>query len=176
MNDNFYRLLRSRFPDENSQPCLQTPSRLYSYAEAEQAAARFANALLQEGLVKGDRILVQVHKSPQSLFLYLGCLQAGLIYVPLNTAYTSTELQYFLTDAEPGMVVCDPGNFQQMSKLASRQNQRPVVRTLNENGEGDLAVAARAASCRTEITSCTKNDVAVIIYYIGYHWRAEGRP
>ena len=80
----------------------------FTYADLERETARFATLLTGLGLVPGDRVAAQVDKSPQGLFLYLGCLRAGLAFLPLNTAYQRDELDYFLRDAEPRAVVCRP--------------------------------------------------------------------
>lgn len=174
MNDNFYNLLQSKFPRDGSQPCLETQHVTHSYADLEEEAGRCANALRQAGLVKGDRVAVQVHKSPQNLFLYLGCLQAGLIYLPLNTGYTRTELEYFMADAEPGMVICDPGKLQQVSGIASRQKHIPQVRTLDAHGAGSFTDAARSTHSKGETATCTKDDIAVILYTSGTTGKPKG--
>ncbi|KAA5610062.1 malonyl-CoA synthase [Rhodovastum atsumiense] len=83
-------------------------ARSVTYAQAEETTLRLATALRQMGLVPGDRVAVQVRKSPEAFLLYLACLRGGYVFVPLNTAYTLAELDYFLRDAEPGLFVCRP--------------------------------------------------------------------
>ena len=90
----------------------------FSYGDVDAQAARYANCLLDTGLHRGDRVAVQVEKSVQSLFLYLACLRAGLVYLPLNTAYRSSELDYFLRDAEPGLIVVRPENESVMNEVS----------------------------------------------------------
>ena len=110
MSDNLYDLFRSRFPADRSRPFIETETgRVYSYADMEAASGRYARLLSALGVRKGDRVAVQVEKSAEAIFLYLACLRAGAVYLPLNTAYTRHEIEYFVTDAEPGVIVCRPG-------------------------------------------------------------------
>src|SRR5258708_8441492 len=82
--------------------------RTHTRADLARESARFAGMMVKAGAVRGDRIAVQVDKSPASLFLYLGCLRAGLVYLPLNIAYQRGELPYFLQDAHPRIVASTP--------------------------------------------------------------------
>ena len=79
-----------------------------SYSEFLGQTAQYANALATIGVLPGDRVAVQIEKSAQALALYAGCIQAGAVFLPLNTAYTAAELEYFLTDSRPALFVCDP--------------------------------------------------------------------
>ena len=77
-------------------------------SELHQLSGRIANVLANHGVVAGDRVAMQTEKSVPALALYLACLRAGALFLPLNTAYTAAELDYFLGDAEPRVFVCDP--------------------------------------------------------------------
>jgi len=108
MNANLYALLRSRFPDDRSAPCLILPGgAAISYGEMEAGAGRLATLLQAKGVRPGDRVAVQTAKSPAAVMLYLACLQTGAVLLPLNTAYTPAEVAYFLGDAEPRLFVQD---------------------------------------------------------------------
>ena len=97
MNDNLYSLFESRFPADRTRPLLiLEDGREISYGEAEETCARYASFLAGLGLAPGDRVAVQVEKSPEALLLYLACLRAGLVYLPLNSAYQQGEVGYFL--------------------------------------------------------------------------------
>src|ERR1043166_8726016 len=111
MNANLYALLRSHFPEEPGQPCILMPGgRVIHYDELDAASARIAHALVEGGCVPGDRVSAQTEKCWQALALYLACLRAGLVYLPLNTGYQKNELSYFFADAEPAAIVCRPEN------------------------------------------------------------------
>src|SRR6186713_1670534 len=108
-NANFYAVLDASFSSNATRVALEAQSGAkFSYAEIGREVERYAGALYALSLQPGDRIAVQLEKSPQSLFLYLACLRAGLIYVPLNSAYRPAELSYFLADAEPSAIVVGP--------------------------------------------------------------------
>src|SRR5689334_6577373 len=98
MNDNnLYTLFESRFPADRKRPLLiLEDGGEMSYADAHSASARYASLLASLGLVPGDRVAVQVEKSPEALLVYLACLRAGLVYLPLNSAYQQGEIGYFL--------------------------------------------------------------------------------
>jgi malonyl-CoA/methylmalonyl-CoA synthetase len=106
---NLYDLLASRFPADRSKPCfLLSDGRAISYGELESGAAHVAGRLAAEGVAPGDRVALQAEKSPESIMVYLGVLKAGAVYLPLNGAYTATEVDYFLGDAEPKVFITDP--------------------------------------------------------------------
>ena len=113
MTANLYQQIRAGAPTDLAAPCLETPDgRRFSYGDLERLSGRIANALQGWGVVPGDRVAVQVAKSPEAVFLYLACLRMGAVYLPLNTAYTLPELDYFFGDAEPAVDRLRSGNGQ----------------------------------------------------------------
>ena len=145
--------------------------RTLSRADLARESARFARMMVEAGAVRGDRIAVQADKSPASLFLYLGCLRAGLVYLPLNTAYQRGELSYFLEDAQPKVVVCRPQSFELMRELSAGHAR---VFTLDEDGRGSLADAAAVLAGEFETVDSEPDDLAVIIYTSGTTGRSKG--
>ena len=130
MPDNlFTRVLAA--PDHGRDFLRSAGGPALSYRDAFAAAARLAHVLVRHGAKPGDRVAVQVEKSPAALLLYLACLRAGLVYLPLNTGYTPAELAYFVQDAEPCLFVCSDGN---REKIAAHL---PAVRflTMSDNGQ-----------------------------------------
>src|SRR3990167_5633731 len=89
-------------------PLIITKTMHYTFADIDAQSAQFAHHLIQLGVKQGDRIAVQVEKSAQNLLLYLACLRAGVVFLPLNNTYTEEELSYFFDDAKPCLIVCDP--------------------------------------------------------------------
>src|ERR1700721_381970 len=105
MDESLFAQMRTAMPEGN-RPFLRTPDgRHFSYDDMLMRSAQFANSLHAAGVRPGDRLAVQVENSAEALLLYLACLRAGAIYVPLNPAYTPAEMSYFLADAEPACVV-----------------------------------------------------------------------
>ena len=142
MNDNLYALFESRFPADRDQPLLWLDSgAALSYAQTDAGSARYASLLSGLGLAPGDRVAVQVEKSPEALLLYLACLRAGLAYLPLNSAYQQGEIGYFLENAEPRAVVAQPKSMRWLHPLASRVGVRHLL-SLDERGRGSLSEAA----------------------------------
>ena len=143
-----------------------------TYAALCEGSARLANVLTSAGLVPGDRVAVQVEKSARCLLLYLACLRAGLVYLPLNTAYTLVELAYFVGDAEPKMIVCDPSVLLGVQEIAAGVGAR--VETLDEAGRGSLADLADAASPEFATVPRADDALAAIVYTSGTTGRSKG--
>ena len=139
-----------------------------SYADLDQRTGQLAARLQALGAGVGDRIVVQVEKSPENVLLYLAALRAGLVYVPLNTAYTAAELAFFLGDAEPAVVVCRPADQQVVQGLM--QGGRLV--TLGADGTGSLL--AELPDDPLPVAHRAPNDLAAILYTSGTTGRSKG--
>ena len=112
MSENLFELLAARFPADRSAPCfILSDNSEISYAGLESAAAHVAARLIAEGVRSGDRVALQAEKSPEVIMIYLGVLMAGAVFVPLNAAYTKSEIAYFLEDASPKVFITDPPTF-----------------------------------------------------------------
>ena len=141
-DSNFYSLIERRFPSDLDSACIETADGLvYSWNDLHHASGRLAHWLDSLRLPAGARVAVQVEKSPECLMLYLATLRAGLVYLPLNTAYQQAEIEYFLADAEPDVLVCTPARLAELEPLARRARCRHVV-TLGEARDGSLLDAA----------------------------------
>src|SRR5690606_24644693 len=109
LDENLFSILRGKWPEAGKTFLETGAGRQIAYGELDGETARLANAIVACGVKPGDRVAVQTEKSPEALLLYLACLRAGAAYLPLNTAYTPAEVEYFVGDAEPALVVCRPG-------------------------------------------------------------------
>jgi len=143
-----------------------------TYGDILGLAGRLAGVLVARGVKPGDRVAVQVEKSVTALVLYLATIRAGAVYLPLNTAYTLTELEYFINDAEPKLVVCDPGRRGGVASIAA--DVGATVETLDASGEGSLAEAAVGMPEAFEIASRRGEDLAAILYTSGTTGRSKG--
>jgi malonyl-CoA/methylmalonyl-CoA synthetase len=170
MNANLYALLRDHFPEDAEQPCVLIPGGpVIHYDDLDAASARIAHALIDAGCRVGDRVAVQTEKCPQSLALYLACLRAGLVYLPLNTGYQKGELAFFFADAEPIVVVCRPDAEQAITEL------RPQATVLTlDHAAGTLLDRADKQSDRFETVVSKADDLAAILYTSGTTGRSKG--
>ena len=174
MNENLYTLFESRFPADRGRPLLHSDDfSAMSYRQAEEGSARYASLLTSLGVAPGDRVAVQVEKSPEALLLYLACLRAGFVYLPLNSAYQEGEITYFLENAEPAAVVAQPRSLVWLQPLAARLGIRHVF-SLDENGKGTLPDAAAGAASRFTTVERCGDDLAAILYTSGTTGRSKG--
>jgi len=157
-NDDFF-LIR---PDGSS----------ISYRAFSQGVRSAAGALKKSGLGKGDRLALQVDKSVAALEIYGACLMSGVIFLPLNTAYTSEEIEYFLNDAEAGVFVCDPERAPAFAPIADRHNI--TLLTLSRDGTGTFADMARSSSPVEIAIPCVSDDTAALLYTSGTTGRSKG--
>jgi malonyl-CoA/methylmalonyl-CoA synthetase len=173
-NDNLFAALRAAFPADLQQAAVETEDgSVYSWSDLERASAMLANLLQSLKLPAGARIAVQVEKSVEAMLLYLATLRAGYVFLPLNTAYQSAEIEYFIDDAEPAVVVCSGRNFGWVSKLAFKAGTRHVF-TLNDDRTGSLLERAAHHSDRQEVVPRAADDLAAILYTSGTTGRSKG--
>ncbi len=173
MSGNLFDLIRSRIADHGA-TFIETPdgSRI-TYSDMLRETGKLANILVLRGVEPGDRIAVQTEKSPQALFLYLAAARTGAVYLPLNTAYMFAELDYFIGDAEPAMIVCDPAKRAGVAELAVKHKVLSVD-TLDADGRGSLSEAARAAPAEFADVPREEDDLAAILYTSGTTGRSKG--
>ena len=173
-NHNLFSALRAAFPHDLQAQAIETDNGLsYTWHDLERATAMMANLLASLNLPEGARIAVQVEKSVEALVLYLATLRAGYVFLPLNTAYQSAEIEYFIGNAEPAVVVCSGSNFGWVSKIAFTAGTNWVF-TLNDDRTGSLL--ERAASCSDQHSVAVKaaDDLAAILYTSGTTGRSKG--
>ncbi len=178
MNANLFCALRAAFPKDLDTTAIETGDGpgsplYYTWGDLERATARMANLLDSLGLPAGSRIAVQTEKSVEALMLYLAVLRAGHVFLPLNTAYQAAEIEYFIGNAEPAVVVCSPHNFTWISRLAFKAGTQHVY-TLDEQRGGTLL--DRASFHADTHTPAVKqpDDLAAILYTSGTTGRSKG--
>ena len=143
------------------------------YDDVDKTSAKFANLLKDLGVMPGDRVSVQVEKSPQSLCLYLACLRAGFVYHPLNMAYKAAELEYFLGNAEPAAVICDPQILTSTHAIADATGVSHVL-TLAADGSGTLAEQSRDSATEFDVVQSGSDDTAALLYSSGTTGKPKG--
>ena len=176
-NDNLFVTLRAAFPadlDAVAVETADTPAPLhYTWRDLERGTAMLANLLASLDLPPASRIAAQVDKSVEAMMLYLAVLRAGHVYLPLNTAYQAGEIEYFVGNAEPAVVVCAKRNFGWVSRIAFNAGVRHVY-TLDDDRTGTLLDRAAFQPDVHEPAAARGDDLAVIVYTSGTTGRSKG--
>ncbi len=176
-NNNLFAVLRAAFPldlDATAIETADTPTPLYyTWRDLERGTAMLANLIDSLRLPLQSRIAVQTDKSVEALMLYLAVLRSGHVFLPLNTAYQAGEIEYFIGNAEPAMVVCSGRNFGWISKLAFKAGTHHVF-TLNDDRTGTLLDRAAFFADTHEPAARGVDDLAAILYTSGTTGRSKG--
>lgn len=173
-SQNLFAVLRAGFPAALDDVAIETDNGLlYSWRDLERSSAMMANLLQSLNLPDGARIAVQVDKSVEALVLYLASLRAGYVFLPLNPAYQSAEIEYFVGNAEPAVVVCSSRNFGWVSKIAFQAGTQNVF-TLNDDRTGSLLDRAAHCSDQHQVSPQSADDLAAILYTSGTTGRSKG--
>jgi len=172
MTNHLFDAFRSRMPAPGRLLMETDDGRSISYGDMLARSAQMAHALLQLDVEPGDRVAVQIEKSPEAALLYLACVRAGAVFLPLNTAYTLTELAYFFQDAAPRVVVCDPSKATEIGRLV--ESSGAAVVTLDRDGQGSLTDQASRQSGEFHDVERGAEDLAAILYTSGTTGRSKG--
>ncbi|MFG5860571.1 malonate--CoA ligase [Metapseudomonas sp. CR1201] len=174
MNQSLFAEVGKHLPSDLSKPFIRTPEGGgYSYADMLRSTSQFAHALVELGVQPGDRVAVQVDKSPETVMLYLAVLRVGAVYLPLNSGYTGDELRYFLDDAEPSLLVCAPA-FEAQARELAKVSGVAHVETLGNAGDGSLMERVQGKPGRFVDVPRTSSDLAAILYTSGTTGRSKG--
>ncbi len=175
LDQNLYTCFRDRRPTDPSALFLRADRGSLAYGDLDGETGQYAAALAACGVSPGDRVVVQVGKSMEFVLLYLACLRVGAVFVPLNPAYTPTELAYFLDDAKPQVLVCDP-DADATHDLAALAGEAGIGHclTLGMDGSGSLPEAAAALPPSDDIIHRERDDLAAILYTSGTTGRSKG--
>jgi malonyl-CoA/methylmalonyl-CoA synthetase len=176
-DQNLFNALRSAFPVELDAVAVEcadsaTPLR-YTWRDLDRGSAMIANLFAHLGVVHGSRVAVHCDKSVEALMLYLAVLRAGLVYLPLNNAYQAGEVDYFIGNAEPAIVVCARRNFGWISKLAFGHGVGHVF-TLDDDRSGTLLDRAAFHPDQHRVVPRAADDLAAILYTSGTTGRSKG--
>jgi malonyl-CoA/methylmalonyl-CoA synthetase len=180
-NSNLYATLRDGFPDALDSTAIEladgfgesdTPLR-YCWRDLERASAMIANLIDSLDLPPQSRVAVQVDKSVEALLLYLAVLRSGHVFLPLNSAYQAAEIEYFIGNAEPALVVCTPKAFGWLSKIAFKAGTAHVF-TLGDDRRGSLLERAAQHADTHAVAKRSADDLAAILYTSGTTGRSKG--
>ncbi|NMO01085.1 AMP-binding protein [Gordonia sp. TBRC 11910] len=166
---SIYQSFTDRVAERPDATLFELPDgRTISYAQTAQTVHQIAARLRADGVAPGDRVAMQVGKSPEAIALYLAVLAIGGVFLPLNTAYTGAEMDHFLTDAQPRVLVCAP---ERLAEYAPRADDALVVETLGTDGDGTLLSSSEHNS---EVYPATAEEPAAILYTSGTTGRSKG--
>ena len=172
MTNPLYDQLFGRHAGQDTPFLILPGERVITHAAFLAEAAQIAHVLVNAGLQPGDRLAAQIHKSPQALSLYAACAQAGVVFLPLNTAYTASELTYFIENSGARMVVCDENARATLAPIAADLGAR--AETLNADGGGSLTEKAAAQATHFETVARQEDDLAAFLYTSGTTGRSKG--
>ena len=179
-NENLFAAIRAAFPADLNTVAIESADssagvtlERTAWRELDEQTARIANLLASLKLPEGSRVAVQTEKSVEALMLYLGVLRAGYVYLPLNTAYQASEIEYFIGNAEPAVVVCSPKTLSWIQPVADAAKVTRVF-TLDEAGDGTLSDAAATQSTTHTVAAKQAHDLAAILYTSGTTGRSKG--
>lgn len=172
MANPLYDALFGKYAGQETPFLYLADGKVISHAGFLEMAARIAGVITGAGLRPGDRLAAQVEKSAEALALYAACVQAGVIFLPLNTAYTADELTYFIDNSGAAMIVCDPGKLETLAPIAERLGCR--VETLAADGDGSLMETAAGMPATFETVERDGGDLAAFLYTSGTTGRSKG--
>ncbi len=176
MTGSLYECLTCGSSDAQRRAVEEADGRCWTFQDLFDLSGRIAWGLVRRGVAPGDRIMVQAEKSVAHLALFLAVLRAGAVFLPLNTAYTDAELDYFIGDAEPALIVCDPARQPAIAALAARVEARvgASVETLDGAGRGSVIAWCDTAPPDLPPVPRASADLAAILYTSGTTGRSKG--
>jgi malonyl-CoA/methylmalonyl-CoA synthetase len=173
MSANLFDLIRAAAPDLDKLAMDAPDGMSLSYRQLFERSGAAANALVALGVEPGDRVAVQIDKSPDMIVVMLACLRAGAVLLPLNPAYTLAELEYFLSDAKPALVLCRPAALEPVRALAQKLGLT-AVESLGGSRDGGFAERIGAAPTDFANVPRASDDLAAILYTSGTTGRSKG--
>ena len=172
MTNPLYDTLFGRYAGKNTPFLRLADNSIISHNDFLSMAARYAHVFLNSGIQPGDRLAVQIEKSPRALAIYAACVQSGIVFLPLNTAYTAVEVSYFVENSGAKLLLCDGANEAALASVAQAAGAR--LETLNADGSGSLCAQAKAMPDDFPTVSRKPDDLAAFLYTSGTTGRSKG--
>ena len=170
--ENLYLRYREGFPKDLSTPCIELKDgSIISYKDLEDQSSQYANGFSNLGLKPGDRISVQVNKSPEVLYIYLACLRSNLVFHPLNTAYKDNELSFLLEDADPSLFICEKEVYEKVDSLDLKHPPNHIFTIQIQDKDSIQAIKLAGIH---KVVDCMEEDTAALLYSSGTTGRPKG--
>ena len=174
MNNNLYQILFDEFKNVETNICIDVPGqRKWSYKDIDVLSSFFVSYLRGIGLKKGDRIISQTEKSVASVGLYLACLRGGIIYTPLNTSYTISEVEYFIENIQPKLFVCSPERLKEIISTC-KKFEIPNYRALGTSKTDPFLMEILELKQDNILEQCSEDDTAAILFTSGTTGKSKG--
>jgi len=174
MNNNLYQILFDEFKNVETNICIDVPGqRKWSYKDIDVLSSFFVSYLRGIGLKKGDRIISQTEKSVASVGLYLACLRSGVIYTPLNTSYTISEVEYFIENIQPKLFVCSPERLKEIISTCKKL-EIPNYRALGTSKTDPFLMEILELKQDNILEQCSEDDTAAILFTSGTTGKSKG--
>ena len=174
MNNNLYQILFDEFKNVKTNICIDVPGqRKWSYKDIDVLSSFFVSYLRGIGLKKGDRIISQTEKSVASVGLYLACLRSGIIYTPLNTSYTISEVEYFIENIQPKLFVCSPERLKEIISTC-KKFEIPNYRALGTSKSDPFLMEILELKQDNILEQCSEDDTAAILFTSGTTGKSKG--
>lgn len=178
MSPSLYTLIEASLPGDRTRTAIEAPDRsrgprIWSFDDLLSMAGRYAAFFAQLGLARGDRVALQTEKSPEALAIYLACLRGGFVFLPMNTAYRTDEVDYIVGNAEPSLVICDP-SLEGALKEVCAGHGTPNLLMLDADAGGSFIDASAAVTDELEPAECAATDLAAILYTSGTTGKPKG--
>jgi len=172
LTNPLYDMLLGRHADSDAPLLHLTDETILNYRDMVQRVVHISGMLRQKGLQKGDRLAMQCSKSPEALALYIACVHSGVIFLPLNAAYTPDEVSYFISDATPKILVTDPKVEEILQPVADEADT--ILLTLSLDQKGSFMDAVLQAPPALNAVKCGTDDLACFLYTSGTTGRSKG--
>jgi len=101
----------------------------FTYQKLKKLSEKFACALHNMGISRGDKIIIYIPNSIHWIVVWLGALRIGAICVPVTPIYTPHDLKYIANDCEADAIVCADTNYGYVLKVLPETSLKKVIIT-----------------------------------------------
>lgn len=145
-----------RFADKEAL-CSPRMDKRWTYKELNAEANRFANAVLDEGIKKGEVVMFQLLNCPEFVFAYLACHKTGTVSCPINFRLSAGEIAVTIEDSKPKVFIYEMMNSETVAQALKISKFKPDI-VIMIDGDGEPIDGAVTYSCFVEDRS-EKNPV-----------------